>query len=332
MEDSRAASTPPSAPPDWWWIFDPRLSLRARRAVIFGGSAVAFALLFSWVAGTLLQRSLERQLGAGFETLAFQMSDKLDRVLQQRSHELQLAAGLAPFRSADAAPADRRRLLEALQDASRDFAWIGFADPKGRVRAATRGLFDDTSVDLRPWFRAGRERAFVGDLVEQAALARELGDAGEDHGTRFIELAVPVQSVDGQFLGVLGAMLHWDWAREVQLSVVSETARRERIGVTVYNRHGDVVLDSGGSGWTQPPDAPKLTDSRHFRGAMTELPPTGGRPYLTGFARSRGYREFRGLNWLVTVRQPLDLALAPVRELQRTIAGWGSLSSGPPCS
>ena len=36
-----------------------------------------------------------------------------------------------------------------------------------------------------------------------------------------------------------------------------------------------------------------------------------------------GYRDYRGLGWLVAVRQPANLALAPARDLQRTIAGWG---------
>ena len=39
----------------------------------------------------------------------------------------------------------------------------------------------------------------------------------------------------------------------------------------------------------------------------------------------RGYREYRGLGWLIVVRQPADLALAPARELQRSLFAWGVL-------
>ncbi len=321
--DEPAQRPPESVEADWWWIFDPRISLRARAALLVGGSALVFTIAFSWLGGTLLRRSLERQLGAGFESLAFQLSDKLDRVIHQRYHELQLAAGLAPFRNADATAADRRLLLHALQDSARDFAWIGFADAKGNIGVATRGVFESTSVDARPWFRTGRERPHVGNLIESPGLTRELGLTEGERGSRFLEMAVPVQSVHGQFLGVLGAQVHWDWSREVQQSVVPETARRERIGVTIYAANNDVLLDSGGSGWTQPLDPPVIGDSRKFRGSMLETLATGGAPYLTGFARSRGYRDFRGLGWLIVVRQPADLALAPARALQQTIAGWG---------
>ena len=44
--------------------------------------------------------------------------------------------------------------------------------------------------------------------------------------------------------------------------------------------------------------------------------PDGGR-YVTGYARSDGYRNFAGLGWIVLVRQNADLALAPATKLQR---------------
>ena len=307
---------------DWWWIFDPRLSLRARAALIFGGSAVAFMLLVGLLATSIFRRAIERQAGTTHETLAFQMSDKLDRTIYERYRALQFAAELAPFRRSDATPVERRRLLEALQTSAREFAWIGFADATGQITAATRGTFEGTPVNARPWFLMARERPYAGDLKELPALAAALTRPDDERSARFLDLAVPVMGENGQFLGVLAAHLSWDWAREAQASVVSEAARRERIGVTIYSASGDVLLDSGVSGWTQPPDAPAIPDARRFRGALVE-PASGGPSYLTGFARSRGHREYRGLGWLVVVRQPSELAFAPVRDLQQQIMGIG---------
>ena len=161
-------------------------------------------------------------------------------------------------------------------------------------------------------------------MGELPALTRELIGSDESRSSRYLDLAVPVHEPDGRFLGVLGAHVQWDWSREVQLSVIPESARRERIGVTVYSATGDVLLDSGGSGWSQPLEAPSIPEARKFRGTLVE-PTASGTIYLTGFARSRGYRDYRGLGWLVAVRQPANLALAPVRDLQRTIFGWGAL-------
>lgn len=322
--ESRTATERPATERDWWWIFDPRLSLRARAALIFGGSTIAFTVAFSSLAGKIFQRSIEQQVGASFDTMAFQVSDKLDRAIFERYRELLLVAGLAPFRSSEASNLERRRLLEAVQNSAREFAWIGFADAKGRVIAATRGIFENTPVEARSWFLIGRERPYAGNLSEMPALAQALSRLEEDRSARFLDLAVPVMGEDGRFLGVLGAHLSWDWARDVQASVITEAARRQRIGATVYSMNGDVLLDSGASGWTLPPDAPTSMEARALRGSFIERTSLGT-TYLTGFARSRGQREYRGLGWLTTVRQPIDLALAPARELQQRIVIWGSV-------
>ncbi len=321
MERNAPSRTEP-APDEWWSIFDPRFSLPARAALIFGGAAAAFAVMLANVSGGFLQRAVERRLSGEFETLAFQMSDKLDRAIYQRYHELQLAAGLGPFRSSEVTATERRQLLEALQDAARDFAWIGFADTNGRVRAATRGHLEGTAVGNRSWYVLGRDKPYMATLHDVPDLTRLLTPADEERAAKYLDVSVPVQAVSGQLLGVLGAHVQWDWAREVQLSIVPEAMRKERIGLTVYGAKGEVLLDSGGTGWSLPPDAPTITDPRRFRGAQVENTSTGT-IYLTGFARSRGYREYRGFGWLITVRQPLDQALAPARELQRRLTGWG---------
>jgi HAMP domain-containing protein len=181
-------------------------------------------------------------------------------------------------------------------------------------------------VDTRPWFRIGRQQPYAGPLTEIPDLARELQLADRSEAPKYLELAVPVQGNNGERVGVLGADVQWEWAREVQLSVVPEAARRERIGLTVYAITGDVLLDSGGSGWSRPPDPPEL-GPRSFRGSLVENA-AGGTTYLTGFARSRGHREFRGLGWLVVVRQPVERALAPTRELRHRILGWGMAFTG----
>ncbi len=311
------------APRPWWWVADPRLSLRAAAALYTGLAAAAFTLLLGWLASRSLQRSLEEQLGNSFGTLAAQLSDKLDRTLHERHRTLQLAAALAPLRAYDATVADRRRVLEAVQDATPDFAWIGLASAQGRIVAATGGVLEGSDAEARPWFRAAFEQPYAGGLREPRELPAALlkSDDGES-APRVLDFAVPVADPDGRFAGVLGAQVRWGWTREVLLSVVPDNARRDRLGATVYSGDGDVLLDSGGSGWTQPPDAPALPDARRLRGHFLESTHLGT-VYFTAYARSRGFKEYRGLGWTVTVRQPAALAFAPVASLQRTVYGWG---------
>jgi two-component system, sensor histidine kinase len=308
---------------EWWWIFDPRCSLRARAGLVFGGAAVMFTLLTAWLGGAIHRRHLQMQLGFMFETLAVQVSDKIDRVISERYRELEFVSGLAPFRDGGNA-AERRRVLVNLQGASPDYAWIGFVDPAGRVIAATQGQLEGSRMDQQRWFRGAHERPFIAGPVPLGASGA--GAEATNGDSRVIELAIPVTGSNLEFAGVLGAQLRWDWARDVQLSVVPETARWELLGVTIYASPTDVLLDSGGTGWTAPPGAPDLPMARRFRGAMLEHA-EGGTTYLTGYMRSRGLGEHQALGWLTVVRQPIDHALAPAREFQLAIARWGMVLS-----
>jgi len=310
----------------WWQRFDPRHNVWVLAALLFGGAALGFTLLLSGIAGAIFRTKLERQAGLALETLAVQVSDKLDRNVYERYREIQFATSLGPLRTPAATPAERRRLFEAMQSANADYAWIGFADPAGTVVVATQGLLEGTKVDIREWFRSARGGPFASGLHEYVPLANELPDATSEK-QRFIDLAAPVMAVNGQILGVLGAHLNWSWARDVQLSVVPETARRDSLGVAIYAQKGELVLDSGGSGWTEAPGVPTLPARPGLRGSFTENA-EGGTVYLTGYARSQGYRDFPGLHLLVVVRQPTAVVFAPVRELQDWIRRLGALLAG----
>lgn len=312
-----------SAERPWWWVFDPRHSLRAFAACTAGVALALFTALTAETASRQLRRSLEAQTGAGLETLAAQLSDKLDRTLFERYRALQFASSLATLRSYSATAEERRRVLASLQSATPDFVWLGVLDAKGSIVACTKGYPEGSSAADRPWFIAAREVAYAAGPREARQLPADVitPDEGETH-PRVIDLAVPLTDPDGRFGGVLAAHLRWGWTRDVQISVVPDLMRREQIGATLYSGTGEVLHDSGGSGWTRPPDAPAGTETRRLRGAFTEGT-TLGTTYLTGYARSRGHQDFRGLGWITTVRQPADRAFAPAEELRRTVLRWG---------
>ncbi|PAW65634.1 MAG: hypothetical protein B9S34_10470 [Opitutia bacterium Tous-C1TDCM] len=306
---------------DWWWVFDPRQSLRAQAVLLAGGGTFAFTVLLVVLAGTYQRRTLEQQVGPALETLAVQVGDKLDRAVADRSTLVTLAANLGPF--AAGSPAELRRALEAARPGIPDCDWLGFVGPHGQVVAATGGLFERTDLSLRPWFRGGRERPYAGGPREVPALTRALPPAaGGETATHFLDFSAPVADVHGRAAGVLVAHVRWNWARDIVLSVVPETLARSGLAVTLYHPGGEVLLDTGASGWTQPLELPPLPEARKFRGAMRETP-AGSAPYVTGYFRHRGIRDANGVGWLTTVRQTEARAYAPVAALQRTLAGWG---------
>jgi HAMP domain-containing protein len=304
---------------EWWSRLDPRESLVTRAALLFGGLVLMATFAMSWLGGMILHRAIEHEAGAKLETLSVQLGDKLDRLISERRASLQLLATLSAQQVADAPPAERRRLLDAALDSSGDFAWIGLADRRGLVVAATQGIFEGTEVGNRIWFRAATERPFAGNVHEIPELTKEM--AGTESGPpRFLDLAVPVMH-DGNLVGVIGAHLRWSAAHNMRLSVVPDSARREHVDATVYGFQGETLLDSGGSGWTEPPEAPDLGPRHFLRGVVTES--ASGVTYLTGYAWMRGVRDSRGTGWLVTVRQPAGDVFAAVPGLRRAILWSG---------
>jgi HAMP domain-containing protein len=325
MQTPSAAPPAPAAAeePAWWHLLDPRRSLRARAALTVGGVAAAFTVGLSWGAGALFRGTIEAERSARFESLAFQLADKIDRSLYERQRALALAARLPAIRDAAAAPAAARQALEALQDAAFDFSWLGITDAAGRVVVATGRLNEGADAGAQPWFRGATERPHLGPPRERPDLARLA--AADDDGraaTRFLDVAVPFIGETGQFAGVLAAHVRWNWSADVLLSVVPDALVRENIGGTLYDAATEALLDSGSSGWSQPPEPPAVPETRGARGTLTETP-AGGAPFYTAYARSRGFRDYRGLGWVAVVRQPLDLALAPVTALRRTIEACG---------
>src|SRR5687767_11313343 len=101
-------------PQPWWTIFDPRCSLRARAALMVGSGMVVLTLLLAWSTGTIFRRTLETHLATTFETLAFQVGDKLDRAVYERYRTLQIAASLAVIRNPASSLSERRRVFEIL--------------------------------------------------------------------------------------------------------------------------------------------------------------------------------------------------------------------------
>jgi HAMP domain-containing protein len=313
-----------SARADWWWIFDPRYSLRARAMILVVGSTLVFTAIATWVAGAIFHRELENQIGTSFELLAVQIGNKLDRAVHADYAQLAFAASQPRFRANDAPREERRQLLQSLESASPDFAWIGLMDSSGRVIVSTQPALEGESAAARPWFNVAVNKGNAAGLDAWPALVRLLPRSESDEEpSRYLVIATGVTGPNGEFLGVLAAQLRWDWAREVQASVITEAVRRLNVGATVYAAAAEVLVDSGNSGWTRPPNAPDLPGSR-AHGVLLEKSAIGT-AYVTGYARTTGYREYRGPAWLVTVRQPVGDAYAPVAQLQRSLVRWALL-------
>jgi hypothetical protein len=208
--------------------------------------ALAFTLL-SIVLTLVLTAVIERKatgqvktsIGSGLAELAMQTSDKLERGMFERYREVSLIAQLSELRP-DEPQALRRRALERVQASYGYYSWIGVAGMDGKVQVSARGLLEGGDVSRRPWFGNALKGIHAGDVHEAVLLSKLL--PRQEEPWRFVDVAFPVKDEDGTVRGVLGAHLSWQWARDVERSIMAGIARRRQVEALIVDAGGKVLL------------------------------------------------------------------------------------------
>ena len=290
--------------------------------------SAALMLLLTFVTvqlvGYTLAQQAETDIGRNLAELAFQTTDKLDRGMYERYREVQLMAQRYEITDPTVPMAAKRAVLESMQATHPYYAWIGLTDNHGTVKIATKGLLEGKDVSARPWYGAAYKGVYLHDVHEAVLLAKLLPNPTNEP-KRFFDVAFPFHGPDGAIAGVFGTHLSWQWAANVERSVLRPLAARESADTLILSRKGAVLLG--------PKEyADKVVDQESFRradkrknGSVVETWPDGKR-YLVGYSQSVGHESYPGLGWVVVVRQPLDVAFKPVDDLRRTIL-WSGIAA-----
>ncbi|WP_051378255.1 PAS domain-containing protein [Derxia gummosa] len=286
-------------------------------------AAVLCTVLGAVIATTLLVESFarahaERSAGALLGQIARDMRNALDRGMEQQLEAVRLVATLDPVRAARE-PATIRRVLEQFQDGYPTAAWLGLADTRGNVVAATRGMLEGRDVSRRPWFIGARDGAYAGDVHPAVMLEKLLPQQPEPW--RFVDLAVPVSTPDGRATGVLGLHLSWGWARQLRDELLAALDAGGGVQVWVIDREGVVILGPAGAEGQRLPPEQYAGSWRGIDGFLVE--DMGEDRRYTAVAQSAGRGRFESLGWRVLVRQPESVALAGFRELRTQIMATG---------
>ncbi|MBA2126313.1 hybrid sensor histidine kinase/response regulator [Hyphomicrobium methylovorum] len=299
-----------------------RVSLRVLIAAAISMVSLLLTIAVSYVIGRDAVRSLEQQIGQSLALLADEMQDKLDRAMFERLQSLDDMTELAKIPSKIEAPASLRLSLERFQAAYSDYSWVGFADPSGKIVSATGGLLEGQSAKDQPWFKEGAAGPFVGEVKVYDPHSPQAPGKGHE-ATNFIDLAVPVVD-DEKTIGVLGATLSADWAEEVKDTLLGSMKDMIPADVIVLTSARQVLFGPDElTGKTL--DLPSIRSARAGSADFGVETWPDGRPYVTGFSKSDGYRSYPGLHWIMLVREDRDLAYAPVRSLQTNILISGAV-------
>jgi two-component system sensor histidine kinase/response regulator len=299
-----------------------RIALAPLLAAIVAGVMLLLTFATLQLVGHTLTKQAEQEIGDNLAELAFQTTDKLDRGMYERYREVKLMAERHEITDPGVPAETKRAVLDSMQDTHPYYAWIGLTDNAGKVKVATKHLLEGADVSRRPWFTAAYRDNYLHDVHEAVLLARYLPNPrGEPK--RFFDIAFPYYEKDGAIAGVLGTHLSWQWAADVERSVLRPLAERKGVDTLILSKGGAVLLGPKEYADQVLHQDSLLRAQRGGNGAQIETWPDGKR-YLVGYSRSLGHRSYPGLGWTVLVRQPLEEAYQPVEALKDKIL-WSGL-------
>lgn len=260
-------------------------------------SGLVVTMLVEWRLANGLQKAARDHL----QHIAGDVARAIGNDLMERRLEVDRLAVVV--RSADVVHSrSAQQVFDALKAQQPAYAWIGLADDKGQVIAASDGLLAGVDVSARPWFSGGRQQSFFGEPHEAKLLAKQLKSERGDEPPRFFDIAAPVRAHDGAWDGVLSAHLYTDWIQKVVENAIA--SRIEDYPMDVY------VADQSGAWLYTPPD---VADSH-----LDSLRRTArDKRYLLAFEQVSLASGAEGGTWTVVVKEEGRDAFAPVYENRR---------------
>ncbi|MBB2961425.1 sensor domain-containing diguanylate cyclase [Methylobacterium sp. R2-1] len=296
-----------------------RISLRRQISLLAG--AIGLAVVGGTTAGSALLARVQATDMAQDALLqvARSVADRLDQDLAERQREIRNVAALEALQPHWLEnTGSLRKVLDTMQSTLPDYAWIGFADQDGRVRAATGGILEGASVAQRPWFSNGIKQAAVEDVHPASLLQSLLKPHADGTPFRFVDVAAPVSDGSGRIIGVLGTHLSWRWADVVRREVLSSRRPELKEDIIVLDRSGRVLLgpDLGAAPYT----AAELAAGRF-------IDRRAGGDRLATAAATHGRGDYAGLGWIVVALQPVDTALAGANRLTGLILLVGLIAA-----
>lgn len=289
-------------------------SFHIRLVTHFGGLfllvSIGLTVYLDKIASSTLSQAKQQEL----QGIANAAATLIARKLYEREREIALLAKSYVFRQmALDSTGVRERLLD-VQMSYPFYAWIGVADTKGVVKAATADMLAGQNVAQRPWFSEGLKRHYVGDVHKAVLLEKLLGKTAKEP-LRFIDFASPVLDTDGQVKAVLAAHVKWDWVHDLVNSLLPEDHSGSGLEILILSQQQQ---------WLHPYE--------HIgRLAVPAVLPAAGQAAIVSWQQNGRFvtatanvndslnSQSNSLGWQIVLRQPVHSALKPVAELNRQL-------------
>lgn len=301
-------------------------SLRIRLTVWFGALALTGMLAVTVYVGTIATQDLGTLAGQRLSLSARSAAELLSANLQERQQEIALLAQSPLFTDGDLSGKDSGQALDLRKAAHSAYAWIGVADLSGTILQATDGMLVGQAAAARPWFKAGLEGSFFGDVHEAVLLAKLLPNATPGQPLRFVDFATPVRDRDGALRAVLAAHASWTWVTDIVASTLRDGLDRDGAEILIADNKGAILYPYHHIGEVSAPPPEYLRSHRTGSTGFSVIRWNDGEDYLTASAMVPLTVD-AGLDWQIILRQPLREAHARVYALTLRLAGIGLLGA-----
>ncbi len=291
----------------------PKLHTKVIRLIVV--LMVVLVVLFSVLIMQRSARDLEHEIGVSLANTAFQMTSRLDQFMWGRAREVRVLANSDVLRQ-PSSRAEKEELLNWFHNHLTTFSWIGVTDLEGKVISATDGVLVGTSIAHRPVYQHGINGEFIGDVHDAILLSSLLPNpTGEE--MKFVDISYPLYDKEGRKIGVLATHLSWAWASQLEQAMFAELNQQKQEEIFIVSGADNIILLGPAPAWHgQTLQLSSIKQAKSGKNGWNQEAWPDGKQYLTGYAQGLGYLEFPGLGWTVLVRKPLDVAQAPIVNLQ----------------
>lgn len=278
---------------------DPSRHLAAAIGWAVFGVVVAAALVTALLVSQDAERRARIDTQEGLAEFATQVRDALSMHMQTRRALLEATAAQIGATGAAAGPAVQRD-LQSLRQRFPEFAWLGLVDGRGGVQDSVGSLSGDDVQALVRSLEASGEDSAVSDLRARAAQAP--GSIGKV--SRVVEIAVRLTPRDHGRPRILVGQLSWNWVEGLLGRMRDALDPQSPLELLVASRDGAVL--AGPPGWPG-------------RTLRDEAQAAEGGDFVVGSRTALRLADGVGLGWTAFVREDAERALAPVRDLRRTV-------------
>lgn len=272
---------------------------------------------------SFLRAMLVAERGNELALNAAAVADTVDRVLFERYGDIQLFANDGVIRNGTSE--ERTARLLHYGQLYWYYSWLGITDADGTVIAATDARSAPGTPGINP---AAFDAVRRSGTIHLEPVSPSIGSQQQ----KAVGFMAPLYGPRGEFRGVVASLVPIE-----NLRSIFEQEGRLRHGQDTYDwllltRDGAIISEkqvptdtTNGTALLEIPSRSRAASDRNKSGFIEEVHHRRGYSVVTGYASTRGYRDFPGFDWIVLFRQTHDQVYAPVDRLLYTVGGIGIL-------